>query len=197
MARSATRKVVVKEKRPKRTKTVQAEPVVPNLGSSASVIVNTITAMVSNINYIVMLLVVFYLIFSSGPRYTTGPIGRLINGTDNMISNYIRENPNDFTGLLLFSTNLPLVPTVYTLPYVAAAIAWVNMIPESTILEYYVQAIAFAVYLRVQNRNVRMLLGVGALIAYFAGWVVIAPNSMSVSSLPTSNTNFSFHSYRK
>jgi len=166
------------------------------LDSVYSDVVSILTNAFSNFYYLALVLVVAYLIFTSGPNHRSGIVGSTLNGTSNVFVDFVFNSPNDATGLAILWTNIPLLPSSILLPYALATFAWVKIIPEAMIYEYMLQALFFLIYVKTNVKSTKMLLSLFAIAAYFLGWFIIGNNVTPLSSYSSTYTNGSLFQYR-
>lgn len=154
-----------------------------------------------NVKFLFLIALSAYIILLSNPTYTTGPISRWVVDANNTISNWIKNYPNDFTGMLIFMPGLAVVPTDLMVFYPLISFLWVSIVPEARLYEYLIHAFAMIMVFRTKNNSTRYALLIFALIAYFAGWVTIDNESLPTSFYSQTNprinaTNNILHSFK-
>lgn len=147
-----------------------------DLSGSLSDIRNILLRAMSNSILVVLTIIMFATIISSGPAADTGIIGSFMNTTGNTtLSRWIRASPMRFYGILSF------IPSVYSLPRKYSAIAaivaflWVIIVPEYSILEYFIQSTSLYVYFQTNRRQTKIFVVILALLAYYFGIIIVAP----------------------
>jgi len=119
----------------------------------------------------------FFLIVSSGPLYNTGPVGNIVNNSNNSLITWIKSYPNDFTGMLIFLPGLVVVPPDFRLAYAFITYCWVSIVPETYIYQFIIQAICLVLTFRANSKDTRVFLMAVAIISYLMGWITFASQS--------------------
>lgn len=120
---------------------------------------------------LVVLLLCTALIFTHSAKFETGVIGQWTKANSkNALSIWITANKDKFLGLLAFAPSLYASPKNVRIPLLLGTVLWVTTIPESSILQYFLQSLALFLYFKVQRPNTRVFVVFGAAAAYYFGW---------------------------
>lgn len=160
-------------------------PVAPRLprpktsSFSVSGAIDDITALIKRLSVdpiaLVIGLITISFFVSAGPALTQGPIGAYLQSSNNTISAWMIANPTKVYGLMAFAPSLYVIPAAYTYVATAAVVAWVFIIPQSSVYEYLIQSLAVMCYFKTSLSNTRLFLTLVTVGAYWLGYIIISP----------------------
>lgn len=159
-----------------RIKTKVAQKAPRSRGEIDAVIADVRDSLISSINrpiVLCVLSVIIMLIFTSGPNFSSGILAPFIKSSDTAAANWIRNNTNKFTGLLVFTPAVLDLPQSIRMPVAAFVVAWVMVIPEATVYEFFLQAFLLHTFFRVRRVNTKMVTLAFMVLAYYFGYVLI------------------------
>lgn len=145
-------------------------------GEVEAVIADVRDSLVSSINrpiVLCVLSVIVMLIFTSGPNFSSGVLAPFIKSSDTAAANWIRNNTNKFTGLLVFTPAVLDLPYSVRMPIAAFVVVWVMVIPEATVYEFFLQSILLHTFFRVRRVNTKIVTLAFMVLAYYFGYILV------------------------
>ncbi|ALP32038.1 hypothetical protein AT157_gp3 [Daeseongdong virus 1] len=122
------------------------------------------------------LVLVVALVFTHVNDFSSGVLGKWVaeKSANNSLALWVHQNQMKFLGLAIFAPAVLDSPDKIRLALALACVFWVMLVPQASVYEYAIQAIALHTYFRVrlQNSRVFILLLVAAL--YFFGHITLS-----------------------
>ncbi|QOK99943.1 putative virion membrane protein [Mekrijarvi negevirus] len=133
------------------------------------------------------LVLVVALVFTHVNDFSSGVVGKWVSdkSASNSLALWVHQNLVKFLGLTIFIPAVLDSPEKLRVALALACVFWVMLVPQASIYEYAIQAIALHTYFRVklQNSRVFILLVVAAL--YFFGHITLTTPS---NTMPANNS---------
>lgn len=173
----ATRNSPRAQKSPK--KPILARDVGFDLNKVVSDISSTFLAGLNKPLVLLTLVLVVALVFTHVNDFSSGVFGKWVaeKSANNSLALWVHQNQIKFLGLAIFAPAVLDSPDKIRLALALACVFWVMLVPQASVYEYAIQAIALHTYFRVrlQNSRVFILLIVAAL--YFFGHITLSGTS--------------------
>nr|QIN93578.1 MAG: hypothetical protein [Daeseongdong virus 1]UYE93749.1 MAG: hypothetical protein [Daeseongdong virus 1] len=177
----APRPVVVATRNPSRAlksskKLTPVKEIGFDLNKVVSDISSTFLAGLNKPLVLLTLVLVVALVFTHVNDFSSGVFGKWVadKSASNSLALWVNENQKKFLGLAIFAPAVLDSPEKIRLALALACVFWVMLVPQASVYEYAIQAIALHTYFRVrlQHSRVFILLVVAAL--YFFGHITLS-----------------------
>nr|AQM55438.1 hypothetical protein 3 [San Bernardo virus]AQM55441.1 hypothetical protein 3 [San Bernardo virus] len=162
--------------RPKPTKTPKKK-VVPQFDLN-KITADITSSFMNGLNkplVLLTLVVVVALVFTHKSDFSSGSVGKWItdNADKNSFASWVSKNEMKFLGLMIFVPAIVDSPAAIRVTLALACVFWVLLVPQASVFEYAVQAIALHTYFRVRLQNSRFLIILFVAAMYFLGYITV------------------------
>ncbi|AYL60137.1 hypothetical protein [Ying Kou virus] len=122
------------------------------------------------------LVLVAALVFTHVNDFSSGVVGKWVSekSATNSLALWVHQNQVKFLGLAIFAPAVLDSPSRLRVPLALASVFWVMLVPQASIYEYAIQAVALHTYFRVKLQNSRILIILSVAALYFFGHMSLA-----------------------
>nr|ABC86319.1 IP15837p [Drosophila melanogaster] len=177
-ARSAT--ITMRTAASPRPRPSPSRPKIPSSSSDFSKaideIFNTFSRPLANPTFLVTIVLTLGIFLTHDFYSKEGVLFDWLSNYDNSFTTWVGQNAFKFAGLIIFIPAVIDIPKKNQVMLACLAFLWVMFVPESTVLEYAIQALALHTYFRVKTDNARFVVVLIVVVSYFLGFLSLGGN---------------------
>nr|AQM55327.1 hypothetical protein 3 [Piura virus]AQM55330.1 hypothetical protein 3 [Piura virus]AQM55333.1 hypothetical protein 3 [Piura virus]AQM55336.1 hypothetical protein 3 [Piura virus]AQM55339.1 hypothetical protein 3 [Piura virus] len=169
-ARNTTPKRAVVRPAPKRTQDSSFD-----LNKIVSDVSSTFFSALNRPLVLLSLVMVVAFVFTHQSDFSSGAVGKYVaeRAETNSLAKWVHENQFKFLGLAIFAPAVLNSPEKMRVVLGLATLLWVMLVPQASVLEYVLQALALHSYFRVRLQQSRLFIMVVVVFLYFMGYLTL------------------------
>nr|AIS40883.1 hypothetical protein 3 [Brejeira virus] len=121
------------------------------------------------------LVMVVALVFTHQSDFSSGALGKYVaeRAETNSLAKWVHENQTKFLGLAIFTPAVLNTPDKVRVVIGLATLLWVMLVPQASVVEYVLQALALHSYFRVKLQHSRLFIMAVVVLLYFMGYLTL------------------------
>nr|UUV42190.1 MAG: ORF3 [Utsjoki negevirus 1] len=161
-----------------------------DLNKVVSDISSTFVAGLNKPLVLLTLVLVVALVFTHINDFSSGVVGQWVaeKSATNSLALWVHKNQVKFLGLAVFAPAVLDSPERIRIPLALCSVFWVMLVPQASIYEYAIQAIALHTYFRVKLQNSRLLIILAVAALYFFGHITLTTPPGKTIVSPAANS---------